>query len=281
MLRVEREWGFVGEVDWGKVLPKDVLYEIFRRMDFEEIGRARLVCRGWCVDIWDRRIVMKLPMVFGANDWRKYFGEVGEEPELRSDIGKLLRSECPFWKGKKVWQTCLLTMIPKEVNGEPFCLSLLGELIKNPKQGNKTEYRTYSKYVKMPYGITSPSKSYWTLMTRDVLEGSRIKRHEEQKKLVVEHSKRIGVGYEIPKVIEAAANILMHHVKTGERLYNIDKKQWTYTRCLEETKDEYSIIVGSFAPYGLRIAHNNGFCGFDHIGVGVVRNMFDNWNKIM
>ena len=62
MMRIEGEMGCGEKVDWGMGLPKDVLYEIFRRLDFEEIGNARLGCRGWRLNWGDCRIVTKLPM---------------------------------------------------------------------------------------------------------------------------------------------------------------------------------------------------------------------------
>jgi hypothetical protein len=49
---------------------------------------------------------------FGTAAWSQYFGEVGAAPSLPSDVGEILHSPCPFWKGKEVKDTHLLVLIP-------------------------------------------------------------------------------------------------------------------------------------------------------------------------
>ena len=111
---------------------------------------------------------------FGAKAWSQYFGDVGAEPPLPSDISTTLSSACPFWPDKQVKDTHLLVLIPAKVNGKPYNLNLLGELIQHPKGGgHATKYRYYGSDVRKQFGAQSPGRSYWVLMTRDVLEGSR------------------------------------------------------------------------------------------------------------
>ena len=57
-------------------------------------------------------------------------------------------------------------------------------------------------------------------MTRDVLEGSRNESYQDQCALVANHAKRTGLGYEVPGALEAAVVMLLHHVRSGERLYS-------------------------------------------------------------
>jgi hypothetical protein len=71
----------------------------------------------------------------GEVEWKYYFGDVGPAPDLPSNMGAILDSTCPFWPGKKVRDTHLLVLIPATVNGEPFTLNLLGELIQRPSNG--------------------------------------------------------------------------------------------------------------------------------------------------
>jgi hypothetical protein len=73
--------------------------------------------------------------VFGAKEWAQYFGEVGEELFLPSEIDEILGGLCPFWPEKAVKDTHLLVLMPAAVNDKPFSLNLLSELIKNPKGG--------------------------------------------------------------------------------------------------------------------------------------------------
>jgi hypothetical protein len=197
------------------------------------------------------------PAVFGAQAWRRYFGEVGEAPSLPSNIGDILNSPCPFWPEKKVRDTHLLVLIPTTVNGEPFSLNLLGKLISSPQGGGySTQYCFYDSYIQEPLGAQSPARSYWVLITRDVLEGSRNKDYASQKDLVAGHAKRTGLSYELPGVLEAATAILSHYVRSRERLYT--DAPWTYTRCRESVTVllvfSLSVYVGGFSSGGLSIS---------------------------
>jgi 50S ribosome-binding GTPase len=200
------------------------------------------------------RILQSIPaMAIGPKEWIQYFGEVGETPPLPADINQILSGRCPFWPSKKVSDTHLLVLIPATVDGKPFTLDLLGELIKRPKEGgHKTEYRGYADAVQKELGGQSPGRSYWVLMTREVLEGSRDKRYDTQKKLVSDHARRTGFSYELPDVLGAATAILLHHARTGERLYT--DRPSTYMRCQEKVAwDQYPITVGNFSSGGLLV----------------------------
>jgi hypothetical protein len=196
---------------------------------------------------------MTLPQeVFGAKEWSRYFGEVGEEPFLPSDIDEILNGPCPFWEGKVVKDTHLLVLIPSTVSGKPFTLDLFGELVKRPKGGGRsTKYRFYDSDIQAVLGTRSPGGSYWILMTRDVIEGSRSKRYAIQKALIAAHARETGLPYVLPSALEAATAILSHYVRSGERLYT--DAPWTYTRCQELINNEYPVIVGGFSLGGLAI----------------------------
>jgi hypothetical protein len=192
-------------------------------------------------------------MAIGPKEWKQYFGEVGAVPPLPANINEVLNSSCPFWSGKLVKDTHLLVLVPATVDGEPFTLDLLGELIKSPQGGGrKTEYSRYDDAVKEELGAQSPRSSYWVLMTRDVLPGSRSKAYDAQEALVAAHASRLNLPYEMPDALSAATAILLHHARTGERLYTDDP--YTYTRCQERVLDsEYPVVVGGFSSGGLDV----------------------------
>jgi hypothetical protein len=213
-----------------------------------------------------------LATAFGAKEWRQYFGEVEEAPALPGDIEATLDAPCPFWNDKKVRDTHLLVLIPAKVNGRSFSLNLLRELIQHPNNGgHKARYRCYDSDVRAQLGATSPTASYWLLITRDVLPESRRKKYADQKKLVTAHASRVGLPYELPKALEAAAAILAHHVRDGERLYG--DNPWTYTCCQERVfhgSSEYPAVVGGFESSGLFVYY---FCtyGGDYDGAAGCR----------
>jgi hypothetical protein len=208
-------------------------------------------------------------IAFGPQEWNKYYGEVGVAPPLPTDIEATLSASCPFWPDRKVRDTHLLALLPVTVDGKPFTLNLLKELIQRPKNGGHgTKYDRYydASAVKAQIGNNPSDCSYWLLMTRDVLPESRGKTHEAQKKLVAAHASRTGLPYELPKALEAATAILTHHVRDGEWLYGDDP--WTYTCCQEVGDFMYEgktyrgpAVVGGFESSGLSIDRNeSGSC---------------------
>ena len=192
--------------------------------------------------------------------WEQYFGAVGEEPELPDGLEAIMDSDCPFWSGSKVRDTHLLALIPEQVSSRPLTLDYLGELIKSPQRGGYgTKYR---EYYAEDAGDQSPDKSYWVLMTRDVLPGSRTKSYKDQCALVAEadHTNLTDVAYEVPGALEAAVVMLLHHVRKGERLYS--DSPVTYTRCQQKVQN-YQLFVGGFSSGGLNVdnfnlGHSNG-----------------------
>ena len=205
---------------------------------------------------------------FGAEEWSRYFGEVGEVPWLPWHVASMLNYPCPFWPGKLIKDTHLLVLIPATVAGRPFNLNLLGELIKHPGGGgDPTKYRCYSNKVQAEFGTQSPIRPYWALVTRNVLEGSKGKKYAAQQALVAHHADRTGLPYELPGALEAATVILSHYVHRGERLYA--DVPWTYTRCRELVGGRHPIVVGGFSSEGLDIAvrsfNFHGHHGFDGV----------------
>ena len=189
----------------------------------------------------------------GKEIWELYYGAVGEEPALPAYIEeeKMMNSPCPFWPGHKLKETHLLVLIPSHVGGQPLTLNYLAELIQSPQgEGHGTKYGYYWDEVREAIGSQSPGRSYWVLMTRGVLPGSRNKRYEDQHKLVVAHANRTGLPYEVPGALEAAVVMLLHHVRSGEFLYGLDPL--TYTRCQEKVQN-FQLVVGGFSSGGLYV----------------------------
>ena len=205
---------------------------------------------------------------FGAKEWDRYFGKVGATPPLPSDIVEILDSPCPFWQGKQVKDTHLLVLIPAAVNDKPFTLNLLGELVQNPKQGNRsTAYRYYNTDVQQALGHQSTDGPYWILMTRCILPNTSAMDYSAQKAWVAMYADRMQLPYTIPHALEAATAILSHYVCSGERLYTDDLCTWT--RCQELILDslydehgciyeqvEHPVVVGGFSPVGLDVSSN-------------------------
>ena len=191
--------------------------------------------------------------VIGKMLWERYYGHVGSEPSLPSNIEEIMDSPCPFWEGKKVKDTHLLVLIPSHVAGKPLTLDYLVKLIERPQEEGY-ETRCHSReYRDARIGSQSPDSSYWVLMTRDVLPGSRNKSYEDQCALVADHANCTGLGYEVPRALEAVVVMLLHHVRSGERLYSDNSS--TYTRC-QESAEGCQLMMGGFSSKGFYFNFN-------------------------
>jgi len=210
--------------------------------------------------------VAVLEMAFGKAKWEEYIGTVGAEPPLPGNIHEILQSQCPIWPGKKVAQTHILTLVPKTVNGKALTLQTLGELVKHPKRGNATKYRTFSPSV---HENTPVGESHWVLMARDVIPNSRNKSYSDQKRLAQTYNKN-GVEYEVPRLLDATVNIFMEYVRTKTRLFSDSPS--TYTRCQETYKNEgkYQMVVGGFSASGLCV-NGYGSSGDEDFGIALSR----------
>ena len=202
--------------------------------------------------------------------WERYFGQVGAVPPLPADIAQILDSPCPFWAGNKVKETHLLVLVPERVGGQALTLDYLGKLVQRPQgSGYGTQYRYYYDGVRQAAGDKGPDSSYWVLMTRDVLPGSRYKSYREQCQLVSDHAARTGLRwYGFPNALEASVVMLLHHVRSRERLYG--DNPWTYTRCRDKDIDGWPLIVGGFSSEGLHI-DNCGHDSHSRLGVAALR----------
>jgi len=200
-------------------------------------------------------------LAFGKADWERFFGDVGAVPDIPEGMAEILKAPCPFNPEKQVKDTHMLVLIPQTVDGKPFTLNLLQELIQKHKEKEASRFEIYSDQVKNELGDKQCEEAHWILMTKDVIPGSRNKTYDEQKQLVKE--KREGV-YELPSAIEAAASILMHYFKTNEHLYG--QHPWTYTRCQETViENQWPVAIGGFSPGGLDVHYY--WSDYDFYGV--------------
>ena len=124
-------------------------------------------------------------------------------------------------------------------------MNYLEELVQMPKSGHVTRCKYYSNSVKEALGDKS-YPSHWVLMTRDIIPGSRDQWYQDCCELIAEHSKKTGLPYELPHLLEVTTSILMHYVKTKERLYSSYQCNYTYSQDIAEK--EYRRLLLAFCP---------------------------------
>lgn len=185
---------------------------------------------------------------FGKTVWNTYFGDVGEEPPLPAYIDTLLCSPCPFWPGKQVKDTHLLVLIPRTVNGQPFTLKRLVDLVKTPLGGGQATQidgcRSWLDAVQAHASNPAPA-SHWVLMPKYALPKSPGKTYDVQRAAV----NALDAAYEVGHLLDAVTCVLLNRVRTGEFLF-AEEPDWM--RVQEKTQG-YRLVFGAFSGLGLRI----------------------------
>ena len=169
---------------------------------------------------------------FGAHQWVKYFGLVGDdigiEPPFPPFINEILQAPCPFWPSKKVEETHLLLLMPKVVQKKSvnqkgkkitedklLTLKILKELVKKPKKGKAMDDTSFLDNMMSEHGDTSIDASYWILITKKGVKdnGSLV--------LPNKHMEKIKFSYEIATPLEAGVAVCMEYVSSGTKLHNL------------------------------------------------------------
>lgn len=258
------------------LMPKDTQLIVFSYLSPENLRRCSRVCRIWRTLANTESLWMNFTpsVAFGKKEWEKYLGVVGQQPCLPHMIDKILNSPCPFVEGKRVEETHLLTLIPETVNGKPLTLNFLEELVKQPKQGQPTKYRYDCISHLIRHGTNPVSRSYWVLMTREIIPKSTDEVCESQVRLLNIFTQKAKIPYEtpyeMPLPIEAATSILTEYLRTGKRLYGGFFRSLKYTRCQAFLPFAGTVDIGGLNEDGLRVDDVNGSHGSD-VGVAGVR----------
>ena len=237
------------------LLPIEIIYKILRQPFLSDIeqAKAREVCRLWrdC----GKKITDPNVIVFGVKAWEKYFGckIEGEVPRPPARIVETVKSLRDRLKGKNEAPLCTAILMPKGLT-----LNKLKGLMENPQKGYSTKIVYIWDIIVVEHGDKAIEKSYWFVMTNDVIEGSRNKSYADQKDLV---KRKIGSEYELPTFLEVFACCVMHHVSSGKYLFV--QNPCTYTRCQDQI-DGRLLAVGGFASGGLCVDDD---LVFDRIGV--------------
>lgn len=252
----------------------EITYEVFSHLEAADLGRCTRVSHTWrdlALTNYRQRIKES---AFGKKKWCDRFKIcIQEEPALPLNILHILNQPCPFEKGKKVYETHVLSLVPNRIKELPLNLDSLKKHIETIDPPLHAYINGLDESVYVPH-LPRP---YWILMTKNILEGSLGKHFFEQQELLAEKG---GPAYFIPRVLEAAVTIITHFNATKERLY-----ETTYTSCLEAVGDTSStaycglktsghIIVGEYLL-------SNGFFvnapsdSFFLAGVGALRILKD------
>jgi hypothetical protein len=206
--------------------------------------------------------------------WIQWFGEEVVKNEdfeeewasLPWNIAGILESRCPIFPEKRVMDTHMLVRLPKTLNGQ-LTLKSLGELAKKYFPNSTTGYTSHSNFILNKLEDKPIDKSYWVLMTKDVLRDSKCKSYSNQQKMVADLAEKFLINYEVPEPLEAAVCILSQYF-FDSKTYLFSADPLTYTRCKENVQREFPTTVGGFTPRGLNISQQTG--PLDFIGIAAL-----------
>lgn len=112
--------------------------------------------------------------------------------------------------------------------------------------------------MKQEFGDKTSGKSYWVLMTRDVILGSREKEYADQIQFVQHTAKHLSMPYTLPSILEGVVSTLCYHTETGEKLFG---PLATLSQCKEklsrQTRDQiFTVVFGKFADDGIEVKNS-------------------------
>jgi len=190
------------------------------------------------------------PVRFGAAEWRHWFGvNVGFEPKFSREITL-------FWNQPGVSDTHLPPVLcPQFINDKPFTLKLLGQLVKNPKNGGNASKYAFQSSALEQHQDTPAGPACWLIMKNS------IEARGQSYAVQVAWLQSLPGGYEArTSAIHLATVVFTRHVIAGERpLGDRDRLEgyWGFARCQERVHfggaDNQPLMVGGFSPVGLLV----------------------------
>ena len=270
----------------AKRCPDAVSLSILSCVSFTGLAGVCRVSKAWQGLASDPLLLKRTvyrDIAFGSQQWTrclnkglkqeemiKYEYNAEEFASLPLDIGKILKSSCLAFPGKRVVQTHMLVRLSRG-----FTVKSLGELAKRYFPQNPNGYRYIWDAIAKEHGDTSVDEPIWLLMTREVLLGSRGISFAKQQAMVAKLAEDSQATYEVPTTLEAVTCIFAQYFSSS--LLSNDPSTYkclfgdTYTRTQWKTQG-FQDVVGGFALSGLCVNHGRYDVG--DVGVAGLRKSF-------
>ena len=287
LVNIDSSVDFIGGV--VKRCPDAVSLSILSCISFTALAGVCRVSKRWQRLASDPLLLKRTvyrDIAFGSQQWTrclnkglkqeemiKYEYDAEEFASLPLDIGKILKSSCLAFPGKRVVQTHMLVRLSRG-----FTIKSFGELVKRCFPQNPDGYRYIWDAIAKEHGDTSVDEPIWLLMTRDVLPGSRGLSFAKHQAMVAKLAEDSQAAYEVPTTLEAVACIFAQYFSSSL----LSKDPSTYTRLFGDrpftTRTQWKTqgfqhIVGGFARSGPCVSSDSGYDG-DNFGVAPLRKRF-------
>jgi len=200
---------------------------------------------------------MFTPERFGAVEWLHWFGvDVGQEPKFPKEITLFWNQLDPMDSINLVSTTHLPPVLcPEFIDGKPFTLRLLGEIVQHPKNGGHASKYSDLSPTLTRHQDTPAGPACWLVMRKGVV--ARNKPYAEQ----VAWIQSLPVSYEATtSTIHLVTVVFTRHVIARERYLgdrNGQEQCCSLGRCQEFYHHNANLCrsaVGNFTPNGLSIS---------------------------
>mgnify|MGYP000101852586 FL=1 len=245
----------------------DCSLEIFSYLNVEDALNLRLVSKEWKnraeEENGGKSILEKINVVrahlFGKERWLYETGLKLKEPYLPWQYAyELLNASCPFWEGRKIYQTHTLVMMVPNISLEEF----EDQIFPNVNRDPKPFYREFSPHFAEIIKEKQLDEASWVLFTNQLIEGTQGKSISDQELVLKKY-----IEYRAPTIVEAVICIFARYVMEGECEFGV--KPLTYVRCAEVIKD-WPVCIGGFEKGGLEISGSFYF-GAGHEGIAPIK----------
>ena len=253
-------------------------------LNFKNLRLCSLVDKKWKQMTNDPILTKKMiyeGFCFNPSSWNKFcspWAKIrGKETVSRDEIekayeslpnhiDKILKSDCPAFKDKRIIDTHMLIWIPEKIKGQPVNIENFEKLLEERIEFSNYGIRCYRDEIIQQEG-SRIIKSGWALMTTYIIPDSRNKSFIEQKNRVEGFAIDGKTGFRVPKIGEAIVCISAEYFRTRKLLFEFG----TYTRCEETTQSVNKLwqsIVGYFQDTGLSLSLNLTDC--DIVGIAAL-----------
>lgn len=242
-----------------KELPLEISIQIFSELKRPDLKSCRLVCGEWnsLANVKEISPLWKMPEnAFGPKQWKEHFGvnlDIKDVAPLPLNIHEILEEDCPFFRGKKVKDSHMLTLIPE------FSLESFTNLLKSKYPEFVPDVNPY-----FYYNCLSVEKSHWILMTKDIIPNSSDKllslssyRADNCHRLIQELGDDL---YELPYTLEVIIAATAENIRSVSRLF-----EESCTFCKDAMSETHLMRVGNYFKNRIlvtqRYCYNFGVAG--------------------
>ena len=242
-----------------KILSRDLMNKLTPLVSLRDCVAMTRVCRRWKEIIeLDKRLISEV--MFGKKQWEQIPGvtDVGEEPILthaqRARLFDRLKELCPFFNKpdpiqahrfqNKItngfWETFRVILIPGQINGKDTDINLINTFKK------ALEYITGDS--DSAFRTKTAGRSYFLIVSLDVIPGSRRTSHEKKVSLLDPHQ------FRVPNPLEAA--IMTFVLNLGPSLegkgffFGQDGGGWWTYMATDTLFEGGRLVVGAASPVG-------------------------------